>query len=581
METFYTQERNTQILIGLMKAHGIKKIVASPGATNVCFIASVQQDPYFEIYSSVDERSAAYIACGLAEESGEAVALSCTGATASRNYIPGMTEAYYRKLPVLAITSTQRIGRIGHNVPQVIDRTTPLNDIVKVSVQAQLVKDKEDEWNCNTLINKAILELFRNGGGPAHINLETDYSDDYSVKTLPEAKVINRVNRESDNWPDLTGKRVAIFVGAHTKWSDELTRAVDDFCGTYDAVVVCDHTSNYKGKYSVLANIVTSQSQYYSKCRNMDVMIHIGNISGAYIYLNSNEVWRVNPDGDVCDTFGKLKYTFEMDELAFFKSYAKEGKNKNNYYNEWKDEISRLESKIPELPFSNLWIAQQTIKKIPSESVLHLGILNSLRSWNFFEANPELLIYSNTGGFGIDGCISSLIGASLANTEKKYFGVVGDLAFFYDMNSLGNRHIGNNVRLMVINNGRGMEFRNYNHKAAKFGEDADTYMAAAGHYGNKSQTLIKNYVESLGFEYLKASNKDEYSNNVERFTAAENLDKPIVFEIFTNAEEESDALKIMNNLEVQSLTASGKAKKLAKNIVGEKGVESLKKIIKR
>lgn len=75
MEKLYTSERNTQILISLMKFHGVKKIVASPGTTNVCFVGSLQHDPYFEIYSSVDERSAAYIACGLARESGEPVAL--------------------------------------------------------------------------------------------------------------------------------------------------------------------------------------------------------------------------------------------------------------------------------------------------------------------------------------------------------------------------------------------------------------------------------------------------------------------------------------------------------------------------
>ena len=93
----YTSEKHTQILIALLKAHGIRKIVASPGATNVCFVGSLQSDPYFEIYSSVDERSAAYIACGLAKESGEPVVLSCTGATASRNYPAGLTEAYYRE----------------------------------------------------------------------------------------------------------------------------------------------------------------------------------------------------------------------------------------------------------------------------------------------------------------------------------------------------------------------------------------------------------------------------------------------------------------------------------------------------
>ena len=173
MEKYYTSERNAQIVIALLKANNIRKIIASPGATNITFVASIQQDPYFEIYSSVDERSAAYMACGLAAESGEPVVLSCTGATASRNYLPGLTEAFYRKLPVLAITSTQYEGRVGHHIPQVIDRSRPLNDIVHVSVSLPAVRDEEEAWSCEINANKAILALKHRGGGPAHINLAT------------------------------------------------------------------------------------------------------------------------------------------------------------------------------------------------------------------------------------------------------------------------------------------------------------------------------------------------------------------------------------------------------------------------
>ena len=126
MKNYYSAEQNVQILVSLMKKHGIKKIIVSPGMTNICFVASVQHDSFFELYSAVDERSAAYLACGLAAESGEAVAISCTGATASRNYVPGLTEAFYRKLPVLAITSSQPNSRIGHNIAQVTDRRSSL-----------------------------------------------------------------------------------------------------------------------------------------------------------------------------------------------------------------------------------------------------------------------------------------------------------------------------------------------------------------------------------------------------------------------------------------------------------------------
>ena len=146
MEKYYTAEKHTQLLVALLKFHKIKKFVVSPGATNVCLVGTLQADPYFELYSSVDERSAAYMACGLARESGEPVGLSCTGATASRNYVPGLTEAFYSNLPVLAVTSTQHPGRVGQMMPQVLDRTNPMNDIAKKSVQVDVVHTPEDEW---------------------------------------------------------------------------------------------------------------------------------------------------------------------------------------------------------------------------------------------------------------------------------------------------------------------------------------------------------------------------------------------------------------------------------------------------
>lgn len=575
---FYTSEKNTQILIALLKEHGIRKIVVSPGATNVCLVGSLQQDSYFEIYSSVDERSAAYIACGMAAESGEPVALSCTGATASRNYMPGLTEAYYRKLPVLAITSAQHSGRIGHNFPQVIDRTTPLNDIVKLSVQMPITYSEEDEWSCGVKLNQALLELRRNGGGPVHINLTTGFSKEFSCKELPNVKVIQRIT-ENDNMPVITGK-IAVFVGSHQKWSRKLTESVEKFCEIYNAVVLCDHTSNYQGRYGILSNLVCYQEQYVSNHRFYDLVIDIGNVSGGYVNIKVQDVWRVNIDGEIRDSFRKMTKIFEMTEEHFFEYYINDLSKANNTsnYDSFKAEYDELVKVIPELPFSNLWIAQHAKGSIPANSVMHFGILNSLRSWNFFEIDKSILCYSNTGGFGIDGCTSSLIGASLASPEKLFFGFVGDLSFFYDMNSLGNRHVGKNIRLMVINNGVGTEFRNYNHPAARFSDETNKYMAAAGHFGNKSTELLKHYVQDLGFEYMKASTKEEFLVNAERFFSTACYDRTMVFEIFTDSSDESQALYIMNNLKSNSV---GNMKNLAKKVLGKSGTEKLKKIIQR
>ena len=250
MNTFYTVERNIQIVLSLMKAHGVKKVITSPGATDVSIVASMQQDPYFELYSSIDERSAAYMACGMAAESGEPVALTCTGATSSRNYMPGMTEAYYRHLPILAITCCRSNVNVGHYVDQVTDRSNLPNDIAMESVYAQTVRCPEDEWDVMIKVNKAILGLSNNGGGPCHINLATTYERDFSVKTLPPVRKIQRFCL-GDTLPEIPAGKVGIFVGAHVQWSDELVDVVDKFCSKYDAVVFCDHTSNYKGEYRI------------------------------------------------------------------------------------------------------------------------------------------------------------------------------------------------------------------------------------------------------------------------------------------------------------------------------------------
>lgn len=563
----YTTERNNQIVIALLKYHNVKKVVVSPGATNVSIVASMQHDPFFELYSCVDERSAAYMACGMAAESGEIVAISCTGATASRNYFPGLTEAYYRKLPILVITSTMPIDRIGHNVPQVIDRSAVVKDAIKNSYYVPLVKDDEDEWSCSVKVNEAILEIRHHGNGPVHLNVETTQGGTFDCKLIPDVIPIDRVTLK-DNMPQVNGIKNAIFVGAHLSWNDSLVSDMDKFCEMYNCVVIGDLTSNYKGKYFVPASLITHQKYNRAQCINIDLLIHMGDTSGAYINFNAKEVWRVCSDGKVCDTYRKLRYVFEMDESEFFERYTKSDKEKKNisFYTEWRSEYDKLQSRIEKIPFSNIYVASVLSKKIPAESVLHLGILNSLRSWNFFEIDKSINVYCNTGGFGIDGCISTLIGASIVSPEKLFFGVVGDLAFFYDMNSIGNRHLRNNIRLIVINNGHGQEFCNPGHRAAQFGEDTESYIAAAGHYANQSAILIKSYSESLGFEYHCADNINEFNELVPKITARES-NKPMIIEVFTTKENEGIALQKITTLD---MGMEQKGKKLIKSLISRK-----------
>lgn len=584
---YYTVEKGQQILVSLLKQHGIRKVIASPGTTNITFVACLQYDDFFEVYSSVDERSAAYQAVGLAEESGEPVVLTCTGATASRNYIPGLTEAFYRKLPILAVTATQNENRIGNLVPQMMDRSQQLKDMCVHSEHIAIPRNTNDEWDANLRLNRAILALTHRGGGPVHINLATEYNNDFSVKELPVAKCIRRYTHR-DELPDLPNGRIAILVGNHKEWSKSLINAVDAFCEAYGAVVFCEHGGNYTGKYRVYNSILSQQTRCNKSCFENELTIHIGEVSSYgidSIGYSAKSVWRVNEDGELRDRYMKLSNVFEMTEEEFFSLYIKKAKTNNKekaekWLQECKAIYDELHSLIPDtLPFSNVWLAQQTAHRLPENSVLHMGILNSHRTWTMFELPKSIQgqCFVNTGGFGIDGCMSSMIGGALAQPEKLHFLVIGDLAFFYDLNSLGLRHIANNVRILLVNNGKGTEFRNYNHPAAQFGEDADEFMAAARHNGNKSPELIKHFAQDLGFEYMSASSKEEYLSCIDKFINPEVTSSPMLFEVFTTNEEESKALEIINTLKEDPKTI----KQMLRNVLPDCIVKAAKIIIRK
>ncbi len=578
-QKYYSAEKSVQIVVALLKSYGISRVIASPGTTNLTFVASLQHDSFFKVYSAPEERSAAYMAVGMAEESGEPVVITCTGATASRNYLPALTEAFYRKLPVIAITATQARGLIGQLVPQVIDRSSLPKDAATYSVHIPIVKDNADYTFAVLKTNEALHHLSKSGGGPVHINLETSYDSDFSVKELPKVKKIN-LYKDYDALPEMPIGKVGIFIGSHPAMSVELTNAIDSFCQKYGAVVYCDHTSNYKGAYRFQYPLVLSQDNWKPAVGSTSTLIHMGGVSGAYTQPFGQNLWRVNPDGMIRSVYGLPDAIFEMREIDFFNHYIQASTNNSalQYIDECKQTYNSLYAEIPDsLPFSNIWIAKTLSTMIPENAVMHFGILNSLRSWNFFEIPLSVNSYCNVGGFGIDGPLSTVIGGALANPDKPHFLVVGDLAFFYDMNSLGNRHLPSNLRILLINNGRGTEFTNYNHPASRFGDDADTYMAAAGHYGHKSALLIKHYAEDLGFKYMTASDKDGVLEVAKEFVSGR-MAQPMLLEIFTDSKCENEALHQIRNLR----TDSGKIiENTIRRAVGRKGIETIKRIIKK
>lgn len=573
--------KNVLIVISLLKKHNIRQIVLSPGGTNLSFVRYVQKDDFFTCHSVVDERSAMYFAIGLYLATGQTIAACCTSAQATRNYLPGLTEAFYKHVPILAITFSKHPRFTYQDYMQAPDQTSLPNDSVKKSFALPYVSNYQDELFCERLTNDAILETVNFVCGPVQLNvpmLDNELAFDRSV-TLPQVKVINRYDLENQWDITMCNRRILLVIGEHMRFSTEEMKLIENFAELYNCCIYVNHLSNCKNSYTVFGNLLlTSLSQKeFDECLCPDILITIGGQTGDYPLYHKLadskklfEHWRISEDGAIVDTYDKLTKVFQCSIVHFFNKVLKDcGAYSHNYVSLWIDMCKKLKHNI-DLPLSNVFLAQQLHYCIPENSYVNFAILNSLRSWSYFEMDKSITCYSNVGAFGIDGGLSTLIGQSVV-VDNLCFMVIGDLSFFYDMNSLGIREIKENVRILLINNNGGVEFKLAGEKINNV--ELDEYVAAAGHFKN-----AKGWAETNNFKYMHAMSKDDFFACKESFLSQS--DRSILFEIFVS--DQDDALAI------QKLVSANKKKELmvvVRNnlvkMIGESNMQKLKTIIKK
>lgn len=537
-ENIYTAIKSVQIIIALLKKFGIRHLVLSPGTRNIPFVHSVERDPYFKCYSVVDERSAAHFAMGMAQETGEPVLISCTSSSACCNYLSAITEAYHQGIPLVVLTGDRDPRREGQMEDQMIHQQGMYHDVCKKSVQLPDVQSDEDFWYCERLVNEALLELNHHGAGPVHINVPVFKDLTKYTSKLPEVRAIKRymVEDSADVWDEkvkelLAASKVMVLYGQSSGVDKKEITLLGKFAKKYNAVIVAEHMANLDCEYVlnpyVLLDAATPQS--FPEELLPDIVITVGGriaskVKGLFReHFDKIKHWNVNDDGSIVDIFRCLTDIFECSSYHFFDVFSSvEGKEELSYYHLWEKYVGNI--RLPEIPYSNVMVIKKMLEEIPEDSILHLSVLNSIRISQFFNLKKNIKVYANIGADGIDGAMSTFLGQA-AVTNKLSFLIVGDLSFFYDMNSAWIRYIRNNVRILMINNGGGGEFH------FTFGniipDTIDDFVAAA------HDSSAKAWIESQGFTYMSASGEEELEKQLPQFVS-ENSDKPMFFEVFTN-----------------------------------------------
>ncbi len=539
---------SNKILITLLKKYGVKKLVLSSGCRSIPFVTKVEVDHDFECFSIIDERNAAFFAMGLSQESNEPVAIACTSGTAASNYISGVTESFYSHTPLVVLTFDRSPYSYNQLETQKIDQESIFKSITKKSVTLPVIKDEDDLWYCERIVNETLIELKRNGTGPVHMNIplvgnmNNLYTDGFDESKLSKIKKIDYVSALNDDlWRNKIAelskeKKILLIIGQQSYVSDEEKKAIDEFVKITNCVVLADNLANYKGTNNIMAGpIIKALTSKTIISLFPDIIISFGNNMQERIkeLLRGNNIkhWYITEDGTIRDCFKSIDTVFECSDLYFFKKINKELKKTYKadakYYNKWKKVSDTI--KLPEMPFTNFYVAQEFSKVIPKKSLLHLSILNSTRQMQFFDLDKSIRVFSNVNAFGIDGCLPTFMGQAYASKNLAFI-MIGDLSFFYGMNALSIKHRKNNIRVLLINNGGGAEFH--------IQPDANSIPTIDMHIGAAHSRVGKDWAISSGYKYLSARNKEEFQKNLKEFVK-EN-DEPIFFEVFTDMKTDGE-----------------------------------------
>lgn len=547
----YTELKSYQIIIALLKKWGIRHCVLSAGSRNVPFVHSIEKDDFFKCYSVVDERSAGYFALGLAQQIQEPVVISCTSSTATCNYWPPVAEAFYQGVPIIIMTSDRNPAMLGQWEDQMIDQVGMFDRHVRKSVNLPSEINNQDDWiYCQRLVNEALLELNHHGSGPVHINIPMkSYNNSFNAPKLPQVTKIERIEWLSDEkiWSEKAqalakAKKILVTIGQRSFFSEKLNKSLNEFFRKFNSAISVDYMSNVECDGSFNAT-VAMDTRYITvnKFKEFipDIVISLGgNVFGGIKdmllkYKGEFEHWSIQEEGRVVDMYKSITTIFECPNEYFFGKINAAADNAQTNDREYFHSITNYINKVvyPEFEYGNIYAIKNIVEKIPSGSTVHLSINDSIRITNFFKLNPQIKVFANIGTHGIDGCMSSLIGQA-AETDKLCYLIIGDLAFFYDMNAIRIRHLGKNARILLINNHGGEEFY-FNHMWKDQYSDLHT---TARH-----DTKAEGWVKENNFIYLSATDKESYNKALPEFMQ-EKSDRPIFFEVFTEMKTDADSI---------------------------------------
>jgi len=533
------QHRSVHALAGILFQKGIRNIVISPGSRSAPLTLAFARHSGFQKFVIPDERSAAYIALGMAQVLEYPVGLVCTSGTAAVNYSPAITEAYYLQIPLVVLTADRPPEWIDQNDGQTIHQESMYQNHIKAFYTLPMDSEHPDiQWHSERLVSEAVNRSLEYPAGPVHINLpfrEPLYPDPEQIMLLKEKpRTIHALHATSGlsgmNWSTLektVGQSGKIMIlGGQQRLNPSLINILNRLSSDLQIPVLGDVISNLHGLGQNLVKfqdlILWSDDPILLELYQPDLLITFGksviskNLKSFLRKLKPAEHWHLQPAGQVPDPFQSLTHQIRMDAVTFFedaRKIFKPRKDQGDYLHAWlareKQIWSKIHSFFPGETFSELEAVYTIMEHLPDDVNLHVANSMPIRLVNYLNRiKKKVEVFSNRGTSGIDGCISTALGSAIQSSKMNVV-ITGDMAFFYDRNAFWHSNIPDNLRIIILNNHGGGIFRMIDGPSRQ--PELETYFET--HQSLTAENTAKDY----DFDYHCCNNKNDLSNHLVTF----------------------------------------------------------------
>ncbi|MGB0524467.1 MAG: 2-succinyl-5-enolpyruvyl-6-hydroxy-3-cyclohexene-1-carboxylic-acid synthase [Flammeovirgaceae bacterium] len=504
-------------IASLCAQHGINRIVLSPGSRVAPLTLAFTRHPKIKAYTISDERSAGFIAMGMAQQTDEAVVLACTSGTAAINYGPAIAEAFYQQVPLLIITADRPPEWVDQQDGQTIRQERLHLNHTKGNYQLPVDYAHPDSvWHIERTISEAINLANAFPKGPVHINApfrEPFYPQEGEASAGKVGKWIEEVAAEpqlaASVWSGLVNEcqqfKKILIVGGQNRRDTELDFVLEKL----GIPVVSDIISNLHGvKGSIKhqdAFLGKGLSDDLKKELQPDLLITFGKSvisKNLKLYLRAyrpQQHWHIQPAGQVADVYQSLTKIIRTSPTYFFREFAKRTNVETpDYQQTWQ----ALDQQVKQCHlhyfnksnWSELALVKQLLAKLPDHAQLHLSNSMPVRYANLInlESDREVTVWANRGTSGIDGTNSTSVGHALSNAQLHVL-LTGDLSFLYDRNAFWHNYPLPNLRIVLLNNQGGVIFRMI--------DGPRKQKELAEYFVTKQALDASNLAKDFGFEY--------------------------------------------------------------------------------